>query len=305
LSPEGTNLEEATENILGFLQPPSEPVEMELPCEPVPSSGTVEPEKESQTDPPPERPTRSQSSRQLRKRAVAVTTVSRERPFQCPHCSRCFKLKCHLADHVAICPENGNRDMEALLVHQCPQCPQKFRLKNQLNRHLKRHNGDYSFICQVCGMGFLSQSDFTRHKKTHSNERPHTCPHCNKSFKSKHYHMTHIEICSQNAARNEKTHSCHLCSKTFSTKALLKRHLRRRHMQDYTVHCEVCGMGFLYPYDLKVHSAKHSDERPHKCVHCSEQFKTVGNLNGHMKICSKNDSASSNSEVRVCPECGR
>ncbi|XP_026317310.1 zinc finger protein 77-like [Hyposmocoma kahamanoa] len=112
------------------------------------------------------------------------------------------------------------------------------------------------------------------------------CPQCAKCFKrqaSLRKHILHVH--------NKKRVMCDYCNKSYSGTHGLKNHLILRHPTEVSATkrpknfiCKECGMAFLSPSHLRIHSVKHSSARNFYCVECDKSFKTSVALKQHLKI---------------------
>ncbi|KAL5264029.1 hypothetical protein ACHWQZ_G005203 [Mnemiopsis leidyi] len=57
---------------------------------------------------------------------------------------------------------------------------------------------------------------------------------------------------------------------SFDTTTLLSNALHSHSVLDMLLKCEVCGKSFKSAYELHLHSANHSAERPYECGHCGK-----------------------------------
>ncbi|XP_013886865.1 uncharacterized protein LOC106534693 [Austrofundulus limnaeus] len=104
--------------------------------------------------------------------------------------------------------------------------------------------------------------------------RPHTCEHIIKPF------------------------SCNTCGKRFINETSLTYHTRV-HDANYVVSCKCCYMKFKNKADKSVHEKKHlTEEKPFKCLDCSETFATYPKRMIHMKVHREGP------EGLKCRECG-
>uniref|UniRef100_A0A803TFS1 Uncharacterized protein n=1 Tax=Anolis carolinensis TaxID=28377 RepID=A0A803TFS1_ANOCA len=123
-------------------------------------------------------------------------TRTNEKPLQCLHCGKRFKLESCLRTHAMT--HMGEKPF------QCQKCGKRFQQLAHVSRHQATHS-EKPFKCLKCGKGFGQKSSLMRHLATHSEERPYQCVACGKSFRQKRgllcHQMTHtgenLSICFQ------------------------------------------------------------------------------------------------------------
>ena len=218
---------------------------------------------------------------------------TRDRPHQCPVCSKQFKkcshLKAHMFTHTNEKP------------HKCSNCLKTFKTSDALKKHKKTHSKTHK--CSICQKSFTRSHSLKLHTKTHSNERPHKCSVCEKSFKGFYYLKIHEQthsvenspkcfICEKTFVTaqylkthtlihtNENPYTCSNCLKTFKTSDALKRHTKT-HSKPHK--CSFCEKTFAEAYNLKIHTRIHTNENPHKCSICQKAFKSSDSLKLHTK----------------------
>ncbi|KAK6625350.1 hypothetical protein RUM43_005647 [Polyplax serrata] len=137
------------------------------------------------------------------------------------------KLKSHLYDrHRSLLPK-------------CIKCGMTFALSQEVSRHVKNRECDFSikrsegpasgaFKCDVCTFSTDSQSEFLLHTAIHQKGREETkkiaCPLCGTSYTQAalSVHLrTHLK---------EKTYQCSMCSSTFVRKDRYVAHLKSKHL---------------------------------------------------------------------------
>ncbi|KAL4231685.1 hypothetical protein ACF0H5_009264 [Mactra antiquata] len=81
-------------------------------------------------------------------------------PFECPiaTCVSKFSTIYLLNTHLKQCKEDDQDGLE------CKFCQQAFNGKHEVISHMKTHENDYNYDCQICNENFSSYKKFVRHK---------------------------------------------------------------------------------------------------------------------------------------------
>ncbi|XP_063705720.1 oocyte zinc finger protein XlCOF6-like [Culicoides brevitarsis] len=147
---------------------------------------------------------------------------TRDRPFACLQCTKCFKSKAELQRHVY----GVHVPAEEKPSFECDECSfvtskQEFLIKHQVNQHVP--DCQKPFQCEICSKGFITDKEFDRHTKTHTNRKMHPCLSCERQFKTKaemkeHYVKDHTDY---------KPFICEVCNKGCNHRHSYRRHLRK------------------------------------------------------------------------------
>lgn len=195
---------------------------------------------------------------------------TRDRPYQCEFCSRCFPSSGAMKKHRRM--HTGERPYE------CKECFAKFAAKETLNRHVKTHTGVKPHICQFCGKSFIQASQLRAHVFHHTGENGFTCDHCNKAFNRRARLLMHVKYVHEGA----KPHQCEQCKKTFVRKEDLARH-NILHSGVKAHKCPICQKAFAMKSSLKIHLLTHTKEPPRSCDECGRAFIRQDCLLRHMR----------------------
>ncbi|CAL8091861.1 unnamed protein product [Calicophoron daubneyi] len=129
------------------------------------------------------------------KETITDQSISSERPYQCPTCSRSFAVKAGLVQHMRTHTDER--------PYPCPHCGRAFKQKIQLTTHMRVHSGERPYGCRLCGKLFRQQSHVVQHLRTHTGEKPHKCYQCGKAFRQKYSLISHQRrMCRNRAAAN-------------------------------------------------------------------------------------------------------
>lgn len=111
-------------------------------------------------------------------RAHLKSSHSQEKPFNCSLCSRQFKWKHMLQNHLRVHTKEQ--------PYSCSYCPRTFTQLADKNRHVLSHSKAYPLRCSVCGKGFPTgrKKLLENHEKVHQagEEYPYTCQFCDRTF---------------------------------------------------------------------------------------------------------------------------
>lgn len=164
-------------------------------------------------------------------------------------------------------------------------CGKSFTTVYNLKAHMKGHEQENSFKCEVCEESFPTQAKLSTHQRSHFEpERPYQCAFsgCKKTF------ITVSALFSHNRAhfREQELFACSFpgCSKQYDKACRLKIHLRS-HTGERPFLCDFdgCGWNFTSMSKLLRHKRKHEDDRRFTCPveGCGKSFTRAEHLKGH------------------------
>ncbi|XP_070599924.1 zinc finger protein 558-like [Erythrolamprus reginae] len=195
---------------------------------------------------------------------------TKEKPYKCLKCGKCFKTRGQLTIHKRI--HTGEKPYE------CMECGKTFAHSNSLIFHKRIHTGEKPYKCMECGRTFAQSKDLTSHKRIHTGEKPYKCIECGKTFA----HSTTLTF-HKKIHTGEKPYKCMECGRTFAQRDYFIYH-QRIHTGEKPYECMECGKTFAQSSALNTHKMIHTGEKLYKCMECGKTFAHNNSLTSHKRI---------------------
>ncbi|XP_032064363.1 zinc finger protein 845-like [Thamnophis elegans] len=195
---------------------------------------------------------------------------TKEKPYKCLECGKCFRTRWHLTSHERI--HTGEK------LYKCMECGKTFAHNNTLTIHKRIHTGEKPYKCMECGKTFAQRNHLISHKMMHTGERPYICKECGKTFTQSSGLRSHKKL-----HTGEKPFKCMECGKTFAVKSTLTMHIKI-HNGEKPFKCMECGKTFGQRGHLISHKMVHTGEKPYKCMECGKTFTRSSRFRSHQNI---------------------
>lgn len=181
-----------------------------------------------------------------------IRTHTGEKPYECDICHARFtqsnSMKAHRMIHsvgekpvfqCSLCPTTCGRKTD-LRIHiqklhhsdepiNCKRCGKSFPDRYSYKVHIKTHEGEKCFRCNVCPYASISLRHLESHMLIHTDQKPFTCEICTLAFRQKQLLKRHINLYHNKLyippKPLEKRHICPHCQRSFSHKGNLMRHM--------------------------------------------------------------------------------
>ena len=179
------------------------------------------------------------------------THAAGRRMFHCTRCDKQYTTKSGLRMHA--------ESMHEGVMFKCSyeNCPQQFNRRMALRRHLRSHEGNFTYTCEICGRGFFTNDFFTSHMNSHYGIKAFECGLCGKKYAHSSALTRHLVDCG-----NERNIKCLHCDKMFQSDRQMTDHVRDVHLGKYRrFHlCSLCGKCCSDSTRLRKHMAHHAEE---------------------------------------------
>ena len=179
-------------------------------------------------------------------------THTGQRLHKCNLCGKSYIQIEYLREHMTI--------HAGIMPFQCSKCQKRFRTMRACKKHEQRHIGPpKKFHCTLCPLKFKSNENLQYHIRVHNGERPYKCKHCDKTF-----------TCTMNLNRHLPFHSdvkpfkCSQCEMHFRRRGGLRDHMRiHSAFRPFVCEHPNCGAGFRIRKELTKHvKAIHAPPEP-------------------------------------------
>lgn len=111
----------------------------------------------------------------------------------------------------------------------CETCGKQLPNKSQLSVHQRQHTGERPYACLICGSSFKCLSTLRQHEVVHS-EKKYCCEVCLRKFSRPEKVRIHMRV-----HTGEKPYNCLICYKKYQQKNDLNRHVKKKHLENYTL----------------------------------------------------------------------
>ena len=165
-------------------------------------------------------------------------------PVQCPKCSKSFKRREHLRDHL-----DSVHDKSTSV--KCPYCRKELRSSMSFMRHIKEvHERKLNLpvlpqVCNICEKKFSRKEYLDRHiSDVHLRQNRFSCPHCKNTYVRKGVLERHLFVAHQKQGER-MIWPCPDCPEYFFREDILDKH-EKRGKHSFYEYCKYCDEVLLF-----------------------------------------------------------
>ena len=177
--------------------------------------------------------------------------------------------------------------------YKCGKCGMSFKDGDNFKQHMKSTHGEkQGKKCPKCPQIVANEKLFRMHVKKHNEETEYMCDICQKTFKCLSDARTHSRKACGNITRKEvvidiedaeESHKCNACSTSYSSNKELENHMDKHHASD----CPKCKVTFKSQDDIYRHANVCSEViEPLMCEKCNRELISKAGLEKHKERCN-------------------
>lgn len=172
----------------------------------------------------------------------------------------------------------------------CPYCDQEMLAKDKIS-HIRQYHKDKPkpLLCHICSKDFYEQRNLDAHVRWHNPELQYTCDLCGVKFVRKHYINEHIK--KHHLNMNVHPHQCKICLKTSMDP--IERHMKKYHKNGYDCGARVnsetnyydcckCGASYVDLFTFRRHDCEKGRFQI-RCNDCQRPVKNMEFLKYHQR----------------------
>ena len=157
-----------------------------------------------------------------------------EKKFSCKYCSYTTKYQQSIGSHVkSVHPESSS-------LYKCTLCSFTTLDDNRRDTHIRAHEQNISFPCEICGKVLYDKLDLKYHVNNHNRLVPRqkniSCPECGEKF----YTNERLN-CHMYKHTGQKDFKCRLCGLEYQKFLSMVRHFKKHHPNEQVFHCPLCN----------------------------------------------------------------
>uniref|UniRef100_A0A1B0GPP5 C2H2-type domain-containing protein n=2 Tax=Phlebotomus papatasi TaxID=29031 RepID=A0A1B0GPP5_PHLPP len=183
--------------------------------------------------------------------------------------------------YIEIVKKKGCKDM-----FKCRACSRIFKKKIHLRNHVTIHTSEKPFVCTICGEAFRRKDYLNIHSTKHTNVNK-TCPICKREYSDLECLRRHLNKHVITKATKKGGLICQVCLKVFNNQASYTIHMRKWHpehpeqVKNKAPPRVTIKKEFPDTPVIKIKHLKLKPKNTYKCIPCNQLFKSRKILTKH------------------------